>query len=373
MKIGIAGTRGIPNAYGGFEQFAEYLGKGLTEKGHEVWVYNSSDHPYQGAEWNGVHIIHCKDPESSIGTAGQFLYDFFCIMDARKRDFDILLQLGYTSNSIWHRWWPKNCRNIINMDGLEWKRSKYNKWTQKFLKRAEGWAAKESDALVADSIGIQDYLLKEYQKKSTFIPYGADLFDAIDPLPVASLGLEPEKYFLLIARMEPENNIDLILRGYLQSTRPYPLVLVGSTKNKYGASLQEKYSSDIIRFAGAIYDSKIINNLRYFSNLYFHGHSVGGTNPSLLEAMGCQCNIVAHENQFNKSILTNAAYYFSAPEHIANTIDHPVDEGTIRNRKKANVEKIQKLYNWPTVIDAYEKLFFNVVAGQNKLIEQPLS
>ena len=104
MKIGIAGTRGIPNAYGGFEQFAEYLGKGLTEKGHEVWVYNSSDHPYQGAEWNGVHIIHCKDPESSIGTAGQFLYDFFCIMDARKRDFDILLQLGYTSNSIWHRW-----------------------------------------------------------------------------------------------------------------------------------------------------------------------------------------------------------------------------------------------------------------------------
>ena len=150
-------------------------------------------------------------------------------------------------------------------------------------------------------------------------------------------------------------------------------MLDGSTKNKYRASLQEKYSSDIIRFAGAIYDSKIINNLRYFSNLYFHGHSVGGTNPSLLEAMGCQCNIVAHENQFNKSILTNAAYYFSAPEHIANTIDHPVDEGTIRNRKKANVEKIQKLYNWPTVIDAYEKLFFNVVAGQNKLIEQPLS
>ena len=158
MKIGILGTRGIPNAYGGFEQFAQYLAQGLVNRGHSVWVYNSSDHPYQEQEWRGIHIIHCADWEARIGTAGQFIYDFNCLKDARKREFDVLLQLGYTSNSIWHRIWPKRTLNVVNMDGLEWKRSKYGPVTRKFLARAEQWAAKHADVLIADSIGIRDYI-----------------------------------------------------------------------------------------------------------------------------------------------------------------------------------------------------------------------
>src|SRR6516162_8518542 len=101
MKIGILGTRGVPNAYGGFEQFAQYLAEGLLRNGHEVWVYNSHTHPYKSDRWNDIHIIHCNDPEHKIGTLGQFIYDFNCLMDARRREYDILLQLGYTSNSIW--------------------------------------------------------------------------------------------------------------------------------------------------------------------------------------------------------------------------------------------------------------------------------
>src|ERR1700761_6832335 len=96
MKIGILGTRGIPNRYGGFEQCAEYLALGLTARGHEVWVYNAHNHEYRASTWNGVNIIHCNDPEHKMGTAGQFIYDYNCIKDARKRGFDILLQLGYT-------------------------------------------------------------------------------------------------------------------------------------------------------------------------------------------------------------------------------------------------------------------------------------
>ena len=133
LKIGILGTRGIPNHYGGFEQFAEYLSLGLVQRGHDVYVYNSANHPYQNAEWNDVQIIHCKDPESKLGTFGQFFYDLNCINDARKRNFDILLHLGYTSDSVWHRRWPKNTINMMNMDGLEWMRSKYNKPTKWFL------------------------------------------------------------------------------------------------------------------------------------------------------------------------------------------------------------------------------------------------
>ena len=125
MNIGILGTRGIPNHYGGFEQFAQYLAKGLVAKGHIVFVYNSNSHPYQESTWNGIHIIHCNDPENSIGTVGQFIYDYNCLQDARKRNFDILLQLGYTSSSIWYRFWPKKAITIVNMDGLEWRKRCY--------------------------------------------------------------------------------------------------------------------------------------------------------------------------------------------------------------------------------------------------------
>src|SRR5690606_25316653 len=138
MKIAIVGARGIPNFYGGFEQFAEYLSLGLVQKGHDVTVYNSHTHPYQEPTWNGVKIIHCKDPEDKIGTAGQFIYDLNCIRDARKRDYDIILQLGYTSSSIWGWLMPRR-KSIVttNMDGLEWKRTKYSKKVQKFLLFAE--------------------------------------------------------------------------------------------------------------------------------------------------------------------------------------------------------------------------------------------
>src|SRR5688500_16446735 len=133
LKIAILGTRGIPNNYGGFEQIAGYLSKGLVEKGHSVTVYNSHKHPYKESIWNGVEIVRCFDPEFLIGTAGQFVYDLNCILHVRKRRFDIILMLGYTSSSVWKDLYPKNAVLITNMDGLEWKRPKYSKPVRKFL------------------------------------------------------------------------------------------------------------------------------------------------------------------------------------------------------------------------------------------------
>ncbi|MBS1563050.1 MAG: DUF1972 domain-containing protein [Bacteroidetes bacterium] len=358
MKIGILGTRGIPNAYGGFEQFAQYLARGLFQKGHEVFVYNSDKHPYQEKTWHGIQLIHCKDPEESIGSAGQFIYDYNCLRDARRRRFDILLQLGYTSNSIWHRWWPRGeTVNVVNMDGLEWMRSKYGPLTQRFLQTAEKWAANKGDVLIADSIGIRDYLSEKYGKKSIYIPYGAEIPEGYDPSVLSTWGLEPGKYFLLVARMEPENNIEMIIRGYLASSMPYPLVLVGNPGNKFGSRLAETYRNDNVRFIGAVYDQDRINNLRHYSALYFHGHSVGGTNPSLLEAMACGCNIAAHGNVFNKAILTDCADYFSAYGDIAAIIDRTAGKTVTDDRRERNMEKIKTLFNWETVIDQYEDVF----------------
>jgi glycosyltransferase involved in cell wall biosynthesis len=361
MKIAIIGTRGIPNNYGGFEQLAEYLSLGLKEKGHDVYVYNSSKHIYREKTWKGIHIIHQPDPEKKIGTAGQFIYDLNCILNTRKHHFDAILNLGYTSSSVWMKLFPKRSRIITNMDGLEWKRTKYSKKVQSFLLFAEKLAVKGSDVLVADSLAIQAYLLKKYDKLSNFIAYGADLFDTPDDKILIPFKVMPFQYNMLIARMEPENNIETILEGVYNSTSERTFFVIGNSKNKFGSYLMEKYQKDPrIVFTGPIYDTAIINNLRYFSNLYFHGHSVGGTNPSLLEAMGCRCLIAAHSNEFNKSVLGNDAFYFNDSKDIT-TFTESVDKTTEANKTfmENNYRKIKTEYSWSKIVSQYEQIMIN--------------
>ncbi|MDP4262628.1 MAG: DUF1972 domain-containing protein [Bacteroidota bacterium] len=373
LKIGILGTRGIPNHYGGFEQFAQYLSLGLVERGHDVYVYNSDQHPYKEKEWNGVQIIHCRDLENKWGTFGQFFYDLNCNNDARKRDFDILLHLGYTSDSIWNWKWPRETINIVNMDGMEWKRSKYNKPTQLFLKWAESLAANNAQVLIADSPKMQEYLWSTYQKKAVYIPYGAEVFTDVDFSVPQKYNLRPYGYFLLVARMEPENNIEMIIQGYLASEMPHPLLIIGNITNKFGKYLSEAYNHPNIRFNGPVYDQPELNNLRYYSVKYFHGHTVGGTNPSLLEAMACNCNIAAHGNAFNKAVLLKEADYFSNAQEIAAIINHPVDPFIIDHRKSLNIERIRTVYNMQKNIHDYEHLMLNACAEKTSIIRSPVA
>ncbi len=357
MKIGILGCKGIPNNHGGYEQFAAYLSKGLVKKGHEIYVYNSHKHPYQKKTWHGAHIIHQFDPEYLIGPTGQFVYDFNSILDARKRKFDILLQLGYLSNSVWHRLLPKKDSVIAtNMDGLEWKRSKWSKKTQLFLKWAEKLAAKSSHYLIADSVGIQTHLKNTYQKNSIYIAYGAHIFNEPSEQVLGDYGLKIHGYDMIIARLEPENNIEAILDGYLNTNINRQIIVVGSYTTKYGNYLTEKFNDKRIHFLGGIYDISVLNSLRYYSQLYFHGHSVGGTNPSLLEAMASNALICAHDNIFNRSILGNDAFYFRNQSDIAHTLLE-VDKKKEENKLYNNHQKIRNIYNWDKIIDAYEKCF----------------
>jgi len=339
MNIGIAGTRGIPNAYGGFEQFAQYLSEALVKKGHEVAVYNSSLNPYQQPEWRGVKIITCRDWEDRLGTAGQFLYDRNCIQDAHKRNFDILLHLGYTSSSIWHRNWPRQTVHIVNMDGLEWRRPKYSSITRRFLKKAEAWAAKHADHLVADSIPIRDYLLKTYDRQATYIPYAADAFNNGDPEILKQYALLPNQYYLVIARMEPDNHIGTIIRGWEESKSELPLVIIGNPKNSYGKYLVKHHASNKLHFIGGLYDMTALNNLRFYSKGYFHGHSAGGTNPSLLEAIACRCSIAAHDNVFNRAVMGENADYFSNADHVSEIINTVPDEKLVQQRQEQNIKR----------------------------------
>lgn len=354
MKIAILGTRGIPNNHGGFEQFAEYFSVYLAAKNHDVYVYNSHDHPFQEKDFKGVHIIHCHDPESKVGTAGQFIYDLNCILDARKRNFDVILQLGYTSNSIWHQLLPKTSVIITNMDGMEWKRSKYSAKVRKFLKYAEKLAVKSSDFLISDSIGIQDYILEKYHRTSEFIAYGATIFKNPNNEVLAKYNVETNKYCIIIARLEPENNIATIVEGYHKSETPHSLIIFGAL-NDFGNKLQKKYSSDKrIQFVGANYNQEELNNLRFYSRYYFHGHSVGGTNPSLLEAMASNTLIIANNNIFNKSILEENALYFDNSEDIRSMMNNDSLFSQKDNFATKNIKKIEELYSWDIINSAYE-------------------
>jgi len=368
MNIAIIGTRGIPNYYGGFEQFAEYLSLSLIKKGHQVTVYNSHMHPYQESDWNGVSIVHRYDPEHKWGTAGQFVYDLNCITDIRKRNFDIILQLGYTSGSVWG-WLLPRTKSIVttNMDGLEWKRTKFSKPVQQFILYAEKLAVKYSDYLIADSIGIQQYLKEKYQKESVYIPYGAHLFTQPDPTVLDQYSLHPHEYNMLIARLEPENSIEEILDGVLLSKNPRPFIVFGNHHTKFGNYLKAKYAKQThIRFLGGIYDINLLNNLRYYTNLYFHGHTVGGTNPSLLEAMASQALICAHDNIFNKSILGEDAFYFTNKEQAGGLISNELRQEHLK-KITANIKKIENIYAWHIVVDQYLAHFEEILAGERKL------
>jgi glycosyltransferase involved in cell wall biosynthesis len=369
MKIAILGTRGIPNHYGGFEQCAEYLALGLVRRGHEVIVYNSHNHPYQEAEWNNVKLIHIKDPERTLGTAGQFIYDLRCILDVRKQNCDVVLQLGYTSSSIWGWLMPQKSVITTNMDGLEWKRTKYGKNVQRFLQFAESCGVRYSDHLISDSIGIQQYLKEKYKSESTYIPYGANPFTNPEVKVLEDYALTAFDYDLLIARLEPENSIEIILDGVVKASVNRPFLVIGDHMTKYGEYLKAKYKDCTrIRFTGGIYKIGILNNLRYFSNLYFHGHTVGGTNPSLLEAMASNSLISANNNPFNRYILGEDAFYFDDKNDVAELLRRvrKTDDNCpelIQN----NMQKIRHTYTWDNIIDQYESHFYDIVYGESQV------
>ena len=356
MKIAVLGTRGIPNRYGGFEQIAEKMSVRWTNFGHEVTVYNPNDHPFIGKERNGVKIKQIFCNEGRLGVLGTNIFDYLCLKDALKQDYDIILELGYSASIFYPSKNKSKVKIVTNMDGLEWKRKKWNFAEKKFLKFLEKQAVLKSDVLIADNPAMQDYFKNTYNKISSFIPYGAEIIEVINKNILDKYLIDPFSYYLLIARLEPENNIEMVLNGYIQSDAKEPFLVVGNI-NKYGTYLVNKYQNyPLIKFFGGIYNKDVLDNIRYFSKIYFHGHSVGGTNPSLLEAMGCCCFIAAHNNSFNHYILEENAIYFDNSEDITKIID-TYTENSRDKYITNNKTKIKETYNWEKISIEYLDIF----------------
>lgn len=368
MKIAFISTRGIPNNYGGFEQFAEYISVGLVRRGHEVVVYSPHFHPYREPDYKGVRIKHIYSPEKWMGSSvGSFFYDFLSLRDALKKEkFDIIYEAGYTSIVPAYIWF--NVKRIkyplftTNMDGLEYKRTKFNKWVQNFVFWEERMAVKHSHYLIADNMGIHDYYKEKYGKESKFLAYGADVHEDYDVDVLKEYGLEAGGYFIVVARLEPENNLFMAIEGYLASNQygKHPLVVVGKTNTPYGKYLMERYGRDRnIRFVGGIYDFRKLNSIRHYSYAYFHGHSVGGTNPSLLEAMASGCFILAHDNIFNRAVLGENALYYGSTDAATEMLDG-IDQAVSAHKKEyteRNLEVIRRDYSWEKLVDEHEEYF----------------
>lgn len=374
MKIAFVSTRGIPNNYGGFEQFAECISVGLAQRGHDVVVYSPHFHPYKSSEYKGVRIKHIYSPEKWMGSSvGSFFYDFFSLRDALKRErFDIIYEAGYTSIIPAYIWFGvKNIESpifVTNMDGLEYKRTKFSKLVRRFVFWEEKMAVKHSRYLVADNMGIQDYYREKYGRESKFMAYGADIHENFDVKHLEEFGVEANGYYLLVARLEPENNIVMAIEGYLRSQQKgkRPLLVVGKTDTPHGKELLKEFGGeDTVRFLGGIYDFDKLDSLRHFSYAYFHGHSVGGTNPSLLEAMAAGCFILSHDNIFNRSVLNGNALFYDSQAAVAkllNSVEASKEEHAgmfLRN----NTDMIRTKYSWEHLVDQHEQ-FFREILGR---------
>ncbi|MBC6112073.1 DUF1972 domain-containing protein [Pedobacter fastidiosus] len=363
MRIAILGTRGIPSQYGGFEKCAEHIALSLVKRGHEVIVYNSHNHFNQRTEWNGVKIVHIHDPEFKLSTFGRFVYDYRCIKDLKKQNCDIALQLGYRSSPIWGFTIPKNLNLVTNMGGLEWKRPKYGRILRQLIVLAEKWAVDNCHHLISDSLGIQQYLEEKFNKTSEYIPYGANIFNDPDERVLKDFHVSKYKYDLFIGNLEPENNLEMILAGVVKAKTNRDFLIVGNHLISNGKYLKNKFKKHLnIKFLGGIYDGKGLNNLRYYSNLYFHGHSLGGTNPLLLEAMACGSLISANYNKFNKYIAGDDAMYFHTADDVAAQMMGPGKESQVYNYYLDNNNfKIRNDYSWAKIGERYERYFYEII------------
>lgn len=365
-RLRILGTRGIPARHGGFETFAEQLALYLVEKGWEVVVYCQTEGlgPIRESQWKGVRLIHI--PVNSGGPAGTIVFDWKSTLHA-ARERALTLTLGYNTAIFCALYRVRGIPNLINMDGIEWRRRKWPWPARAWFYLNERMGCWLGDHLIADHPLIRTHLETRIRKdKITLIPYGAEEVTEADPAPLRAYGLEPGRYALLVARPEPENSILEIVRAFSARPRGIRLVLIGNYDSKESAFQRAVVDAagDEVLFPGAIYDKPIVQALRYHALLYIHGHRVGGTNPSLVEALGAGCAVLAHANEFNRWVAGSGARYFTDQEDCARELDELLgDPSQCLRMKEASRIRFGGRFELQRMLLDYETLLMGWLPG----------
>ncbi|MGB9371785.1 MAG: DUF1972 domain-containing protein [Halobacteriota archaeon] len=371
-RIALLGSRGIPAKYGGFETFAERVAPALAAEGREVWVSCEGTARPRPAEYKGVKLFYFPlKPFRRVFY--ETIYDIYSLVRA-SLTCDCVIMLGYGAGFFFFI--PKLFRKkiAVNVDGREWTREKYNSLEKTALHVNELFALRYADAAIADARAIQAYLEASRARGATFIPYGVDVSANVqwDPSRLRALPgdldhLEIGEYFLIVARLERENNISTMIEGFLAARTDKKLIIVGDFldaryEGGIHALIVEHRGQDRVTFSGGIYEKDILTMLRQHCFAYLHGHSAGGTNPSLLEAMIARNLIIAHDNPYNREVCDRFALFFNDPVSLRTLIESVVDQPEAYDALRDGAfDRAKNEYAWDRVFREYEALLDGVL------------
>lgn len=355
MNTAIIGTAGIPANYGGFETLVEYLSIELGGKNRITVFCSRIAYKKKIKSYNGVKLRYINLNANGIQS---ILYDIISLfLAARVAETILILGVsGAIALPLFKLLYPQK-KLVVNIDGLEHKRQKWGKMATWFLKYSEKLAIKYGDEIIADNKGIQVYVKEEYNYDCNLIAYGGNHVKKLNiTKQVANRYNIPQKYAFKVCRIEPENNIHIIVEAFSNLT--LPLVLIGNWNNsQYGKKLFEKYKGhQNLILLNPIYNQDVLNQIRSNCFIYIHGHSAGGTNPSLVEAMSLGLPILAFDVNYNRETTFNKALYFSDINAIKEAL-HNNDNFTLKNIGEHMSRLANEHYTWELISKKYNRLF----------------
>ena len=357
LHVAMVGTRGVPARYGGFETAIEEIGQRLVERGHRITVYCrdmgvGTDKP---AQHLGMELVHL--PAMRKRSLETLSHTGLSVAHLLRHRPDAAILFNAANAPYLPAFRAARIPVATHVDGLEWKRAKWGRGGQNYYRGVERLAVKLSDALIADAVGIQDYYRQKFDADTVYLAYGAPLLAKGNADKLGQLDLKPQAYHLVVARFEPENHVHLIVDGFVRSGSELPLIVVGS------APYSNRYTSDVhaladarVRFVGGIWDQELLDQLYANALVYWHGHSVGGTNPSLLRAIGSGTATNAFDVGFNREVLEDSGRYFTDPQEVAGLVAEAESPGSDVAARGEQARLIAHRYSWDLVTDGYEEL-----------------
>lgn len=367
LRIALIGTRGVPAAYGGFETAVEEVGRRLVDRGHSVLVYGRTEgdagDTYLGMRRLTLPSVKQRSLETLSHTA---LSTVHAVTKARP---DVAFVFNAANSPFVPLLRARGIPIALHMDGLEWRRAKWGPRGRAYYRWAEEFGVRTADALIADAPGIADYYDQQFGVPTELIRYGAPLLDRADEGLIRALGLEHGGYHLVVARFEPENHVREIVEGYAASRATLPLVVVGSAPYSadYTTAIERTAANDDrIRMLGGVFDQDLLDALYFHAHTYLHGHSVGGTNPSLLRAIGAGTPVIAYDVGFNREVLDDRGWYFSDAPAVAAAVE---DAEASRDRVTADGTALRAraaaAFSWDEVAAEYERVARSLAAGES--------
>ena len=365
----MVGTRGVPARYGGFETAIEEIGQRLVQRGHEVVVYCRGAEDETQTEYLGMELVHLPAAQKkSLETLSHTgLSSLHMWRAGRKKKVDAAIVFNAANAPFLPLIRRRQTPVAVHVDGLEWRRAKWAGAGRRYYRGVEALSVRWADALIADAQGISDYYIEEFGAETELLVYGAPIQESPGDERIGEFHLLPRKYHLVVARFEPENHVLEIVKGYARSSATLPLVVVGSApySDDYTAQIQAVADSDSrIQMLGGVWDQAQLDELYANSLTYIHGHSVGGTNPSLLRAMGAGAGVVAFDVVFNREVLGDNGRFFQSDDELAELLEKAeIDPDTMVLAGSALRDRAGTMYRWDNVTAGYEELLHRLRGG----------